>query len=324
MARVRTTIDTGRRVTPGTQRALLFALFSIPVLALAAAILLFFLAGGLDLSILMPLWLVPLVLGAAAFTGCALVLRQRRSTERQIQDLRAKITSEGDQARRRLLRRLDHELKNPLTVLQAVISGSEDQLPDAASWGSVATQTRRLSRLVGDLRGLAELEVAQLERVQVDVEQLLRDVLDDTAEGPQGRDAEQRRFSLHLPKAPWPLPAIQGDPDLLRLSLHNLLSTAIKYSSAGDSIEITAQELDGSLIIDIADTGRGIPEEEQDLVLEELARASNARDMPGSGIGLALVRVIVADHGGTLILRSRDGHGTSVSMRLPLHPPAAA
>ncbi|WP_396277284.1 sensor histidine kinase [Glutamicibacter creatinolyticus] len=102
------------------------------------------------------------------------------------------------------------------------------------------------------------------------------------------------------------------------------MSNAIKYSSAGDSIEITAQELDGSLIIDIADTGRGIPEEEQDLVLEELARASNARDMPGSGIGLALVRVIVADHGGTLILRSRDGHGTSVSMRLPLHPPAAA
>ncbi|WP_421014200.1 hypothetical protein, partial [Glutamicibacter creatinolyticus] len=100
MARVRTTIDTGRRAADGAQRVLLSALFSIPVLALAAAILLFFLAGGLDLSILMPLWLVPLVLGAAAFTGCALVLRQRRSTERQIQDLRAKINSEGDQARR--------------------------------------------------------------------------------------------------------------------------------------------------------------------------------------------------------------------------------
>jgi len=123
VARVRTTIDTGRRAADGAQRVLLSALFSIPVLALAAAILLFFLAGGLDLSILMPLWLVPLVLGAAAFTGCALVLRQRRSTERQIQDLRAKITSEGDQA-------------------------------------------RRLSGMVGDLRGLAELEVAQLERVQ--------------------------------------------------------------------------------------------------------------------------------------------------------------
>ncbi|WP_279402800.1 sensor histidine kinase, partial [Arthrobacter sp. JCM 19049] len=174
------------------------------------------------------------------------MLRQRRSTERQIQDLRAKITSEGDQA-------------------------------------------RRLSRMVGDLRGLAELEVAQLERVQWTWNSCCVTCWMTRTKDPRA-GTPNNAGSPCTCQGSMAAAGNSGDPDLLRLSLHNLLSNAIKYSSAGDSIEITAQELDGSLIIDIADTGRGIPEEEQDLVLEELARASNARDMPGSGIGLALVR----------------------------------
>ena len=307
--------DTPRR----SDRGLRLGLWLVPLLAIGGCVLAVMVASDLNLSILIPFWLAPLLLGAVATAGCAVALRQRQRLRRKLDDLGVRIQQEGDQARRRLLQRLDHELKNPLTVLQTVVSGSEHGVPDAESWASVATQTRRLSRLVGDLRGLAELEVAQLERIDVDLESLLRDVLDDTAEGTQGIEAEKRKISLHLPRAPWPLPLLKGDPDLLRLSLQNLLSNAIKYSQPGDSIEITAQELDGWVIIDIADTGRGIPDHEQELVLEELARGSNARDMPGSGIGLALVKVIVARHGGALILRSRDGHGTSVSVRLPLH-----
>ncbi|WP_396277179.1 sensor histidine kinase [Glutamicibacter creatinolyticus] len=302
----------------GPQRGLRLAVWLLPLLALIGVVVVLFLAPGLQLVVRVPLWLVPLQVGAVAAAACALVLSGRQRAARREREVRAGLKQEADQARRRLLRRLDHELKNPLTVLETVITGSEGGVADAEGWRSVATQTRRLSRLVGDLRGLAELEVAELERIEVDLESLLREVLDDTAEGPQGQEAEQPRISLHLPKAPWPLPRVQGDPDLLRLSLQNLVGNAIKYSTPGDSIEITAQELDGWVIIDIADTGRGIPHDEHQLVLEELARGSNARDQPGSGIGLALVRVIVARHGGALILRSRDGHGTSVSIRLPL------
>lgn len=305
-------LQIGRRL-----RAVLWLIPSLAILAYVAALLF---APGLRLSIVIPLWLAPLLIGALLLALCGAAIIQRRQLKRFEEKMRVQIRDDGDQARRRLLRRLDHELKNPLTVLETVISGGEHEMPDAESWNIVATQTRRLSRLVGDLRGLAELEVAQLERIDVDLESLLRDVLDDTAEGVEGPEAEQRKISLHLPKAPWPLPLVKGDPDLLRLSLQNLLSNAIKYSQPGDSIEISAQELDGWVIIDIADTGRGIPENEQELVLEELARASNARDKPGSGIGLALVRVIVTRHGGSLMLRSRDGHGTSVSLRLPLQP----
>lgn len=307
-------------VAPPVRRGRITFWVILVVALLAAGAALIF-SPQLRLSLVLPLWLVPLVLLALVVIVAVLLQLQRRRLRQAAQESQAQIRLANDQARRRLLRRLDHELKNPLTVLETVVSGGEDGMPDAQSWESVATQTRRLSRLVGDLRGLAELEVTQLERTDVNLESLLRDVLDDTAESAQGAEAKERKISLHLPKAPWPLPLIKGDPDLLRLSLHNLLSNAIKYSNTGDSIEITAQELDGWVLIDIADTGRGIPHDEQELVLEDLARGSNARDKPGSGIGLALVRVLVARHGGSLNLRSREGHGTSVSLRLPMLPP---
>lgn len=305
-------------ISQRTVRNLRRLLWLLPLLAVIAAAVAFFLAPQLRLAVHLPLWLAPVLLATFGLLLVLILLVQSRKLQRAAHRLQTQLREENDQARRRLLRRLDHELKNPLTVLETVVSGSENGMPDSQSWESVATQTRRLSRLVGDLRGLAELEIAQLERIEVDLESLLRDVLDDTAEGPLGTEAEQRKIFLHLPKAPWPLPLIKGDPDLLRLSLQNLVSNAIKYSEPQDSIEITAQELDGWVIIDIADTGRGIPQAEQELVLEELARGSNARDKPGSGIGLALVRVIVSRHGGSFNLRSRDGHGTSVSIRLPL------
>jgi two-component system OmpR family sensor kinase len=70
------------------------------------------------------------------------------------------------------------------------------------------------------------------------------------------------------------------------------------------------------VLIEVADTGAGIPADEIDQVWQELARGRHARSLPGTGIGLALVRVIVARHGGQVAIRSRDGQGTVVSVRL--------
>ncbi len=72
-------------------------------------------------------------------------------------------------------------------------------------------------------------------------------------------------------------------------------------------------------MLEIADTGRGIPPADQPVVFEELARGANARDRPGSGLGLALARTIVARHGGDITLVSREGQGTRVRVSLPAH-----
>lgn len=77
-------------------------------------------------------------------------------------------------------------------------------------------------------------------------------------------------------------------------------------------------EEDEHVVVEVADTGIGIPDDEPGQVWEELARGRAARGVPGTGLGLTLVRVIATRHGGQAVLRSRAGQGTVVSLRLPL------
>jgi two-component system OmpR family sensor kinase len=221
--------------------------------------------------------------------------------------------------RRRFLRLLDHELKNPLTAIMAGLANlggdtSADQ--QQATLTSVETQVQRLNQLVGDLRKLSDLETRPIEFHSVDIPALLQDVFEIT----QARVKDQRQFNLLIPQTPWPLPEILGDHDLLFLAIHNLLDNAVKFTQPGDSIELRASEDGHIVLIEIADSGPGIPEDELELVWGELFRGKSARGIPGSGIGLALVQAIVRRHQGSVSVRSRRGSGTVVSIRLPLIP----
>jgi two-component system OmpR family sensor kinase len=129
--------------------------------------------------------------------------------------------------------------------------------------------------------------------------------------------ADQRHLHLSIPQAPWPLPKIQGDPDLLLLAVHNLMDNALKFSRPGDTLELHAFEDGAEIVIEVADTGPGIPEDEQPHVWEELYRGVGGRGIPGSGLGLALVRAIAERHNGRATLRSRLGQGTVFTLRLP-------
>ncbi len=217
--------------------------------------------------------------------------------------------------RRRFLRRLDHELKNPLTALHAGLANLS-ALPagnqrDAAR-ASVEAQVARLSRLVADLRKLAELERRPLECVPVDLGQLLAEAVELAQETPD------RAITLTLPQAPWPLPPVPGDRDLLFLACYNLLDNACKFTRPGDAIEMRAFEDGRRVVVEVADTGPGIPEKDLPHVFEELYRGENARGVEGSGLGLALVRAVARHHGGSVAVRSREGEGTAVTLRLPL------
>jgi two-component system OmpR family sensor kinase len=111
---------------------------------------------------------------------------------------------------------------------------------------------------------------------------------------------------------------VQGDVDLLFLAVHNLISNALKFSRAGDTVEVRAFEDGQTVAIEVADTGPGIAEADVPHVWEELYRGQGARGIPGSGLGLSLVQAIVLRHEGTVRLRSREGQGTVVSLRLPV------
>lgn len=226
--------------------------------------------------------------------------------------------SQAADDRRRFLRRLDHELKNPLTAIRAGLANlveAPSQDLQAEALDSVQAQALRLSRLSADLRKLAELETRPLELAAVNLGDLLEDAF---ALAQDRQDANERNLALTIPRAPWPLPAVSGDHDLLFLAVHNLIDNALKFSRSGDTVEIRAFEDGATVVLEVADTGPGIPEDEIAHVWEELYRGQQARGVPGSGLGLALVRAIAERHGGRVTLRSRTGQGTVFTIRLPV------
>jgi two-component system, OmpR family, sensor kinase len=217
--------------------------------------------------------------------------------------------------RRRFLQRLDHELKNPLTAILAGLANLKDNVPnkEQTTVVSVEVQAKRLSRLVSDLRKLSDLETRTLELSNVNLTELLEEIFNSFADLPE---VSERKMTLTIPKAPWPLPEISADRDLLLLAIHNLLTNAVKFTRPGDTIELRANEEDQFVLIEVADTGPGIPDTEAPHVWEELYRGVAARGVPGSGLGLALVKAIITRHNGQVTLRSRPGKGTVFTIKL--------
>jgi two-component system OmpR family sensor kinase len=174
----------------------------------------------------------------------------------------------------------------------------------------------RLNRLVGDLRKLVELERRPLERAPVDVAALLNEVVELAWE------TFDQEIILTLPQAPWPLPPASGDRDLIFLACYNLVENAGKFTRPDDAIEVRAFEDDRWIVVEVADTGPGIPEQDRPYIFEELYRGDNARAVEGSGLGLTLVRAVARHHGGRVTVRSREGQGTAFTLRLPRSPDA--
>jgi two-component system OmpR family sensor kinase len=254
-----------------------------------------------------------IVLGLAVSLTCAGGLFFWNLAYRRYAQALTRTRREYNDAHRRFILRLDHELKNPLTAIRAGLANLGNQ-NDAHALSSVRAQVDRLAQLTADLRKLADLETRAIEEEPVDLAQLLDEMMVLARERPE---AEHCRLRLALPQAPWPLPPVAGDRDLIFLALHNLMDNAIKFSRPNDTIEIRAFEDGPSVAVQIADTGPGVGEDELPHLGEELFRGSAARSIDGSGLGLALVYAIVARHRGNIAIRSRLGQGTVVTLRFP-------
>jgi two-component system OmpR family sensor kinase len=211
--------------------------------------------------------------------------------------------------RRRFIQRLDHELKNPLTAIQVQLDNLQAGEVAPAMIAEVRTQADRLSTLTRGLRRLADLETRALERERVEVGELLDEVI-DLLQMPE-------RIALDVQRVPWPIPPIEGDRELLLMALRNLVDNALKYSPADSIVQVRARHTSGALVVEVIDTGRGIQPDELPLVVEELYRGSNTRDVAGSGLGLAMAQRILERHNGRLEIRSRPAQGTIATVQLP-------
>jgi two-component system OmpR family sensor kinase len=276
------------------------------------------------LSIKIDFGLLALFAGLILSAVILISVLTRRAFNRQRNYLTARERLKHAEAQRRFLRRLDHELKNPLTGIRAALAnlesagaagGTPSAIPD------IQHQVERLTRLTAGLRKLADLEEIPLEYDKVNLADLLKETVEAVRAHPSGSGRDLR---LVVPSVPWPLPEITADRDLLSLMFFNLIENAMKYSGKQDTVEVRASEQAGHVQIEIADTGPGIPPDEIPRLFEELYRGTNARGCEGSGRGLALVRRVVDRHEGRVSVRSRrDGaRGTVFTVTLPITAPA--
>ncbi len=252
-----------------------------------------------------------------------LLLRERQTAAGARRSIDAVRTAQAEE-HHLFLFRLDHELKNPLQALRNALAnvGLDALSPEQEQALDIARdQALHLSRLVTDLRNLDQLETAEIEQKEVPVGAVLEAAIKVAQTGVRDVPAIDAGHSLvlNIQETAWP-PVVLGDRDLLQLAVYNLIGNACKFSPPGSPVEIWALPEDSMVRIDVIDRGQGIPAEDLPHMGEVLYRGRTARDIPGSGLGLALVRTVVAKHGGRFTMRSQPGECTVATIRLPLVP----
>ena len=221
--------------------------------------------------------------------------------------------------RRQMTADIAHDLRTPLTVLagylEAMEEGSLALTPERLQ--IMQQEVRGLTRLVEDLRilSLADAGKLTLHRQETDVGELLAQTRQTYA--PQ---AVQQQVTLNTEVDPELGPA-SLDPERMRQVLGNLLSNALRHTGAGGTVQLAARrDGPGAFLLQVRDSGDGIPAEDLPHIFNRFYRGDKARaDTDGaSGLGLAIVRSLVEMHGGEITVESAPGQGTTFLIRLPL------
>ena len=221
-------------------------------------------------------------------------------------------------ARQRFVADAAHELHSPLTAIRSdleLLAGSAGA-PQADRLARLRAQTRRLEELTTGLLALSRLETdaAPPDRAPLDLAALLR-----VAVEPFASRAEQAgvRFALHTPAEPLP---IAGDARQLEQAIGNLLDNALKFTPPGGAVDVTLRREGVAAVLQVSDTGIGIPPADAPYLFDRFHRAANATAYPGSGLGLAIVRAVVAAHGGE-VSAAPAAPGATFTVRLPAVTP---
>ncbi len=232
----------------------------------------------------------------------------------------------AEQTRRDFVAQVAHELRTPLTnislnVEAAVDDGEEDAKLRGRCLNVINQESQRLAQVVNDMLSVSEIEAGSmtLRHDDIRLDALFADLAEDFRQ-----QAEEKQVSLKLDLPP-KLPVIQGDRDKLAISLHNLLGNAIKYSTDGGEVVVSASAEDGQLTVAVKDKGIGIDKDELAKVFDRFYRAKDSRlsGITGTGLGLPIAREIVRRHGGDIEATSELNQGSTFTLHMPYKPEAA-
>lgn len=237
-----------------------------------------------------------------------------------INDLLARLES-SFKAQQRFIADASHELRTPLAVLRGeteVALGKTRTVEEyQQSLALIQDEAESLSRIVEDLFILARQPIST--RAALHTERIsLNDAVKDCARAAQVL-ALRKGVRLKLANDPPPL-ALNGDEELIKRMILNLLDNAVKYTPAGGEISLALARENGNAEIVVRDTGMGIPETDQPRVFDRFFRVdkARARAMGGAGLGLSIAHWIVEAHGGEISLASTPGQGSTFTVVLPV------
>jgi two-component system phosphate regulon sensor histidine kinase PhoR len=221
--------------------------------------------------------------------------------------------------RRELIGNISHEFRTPLAGIKAMVEtlsgGAVDDKKTAWDFlTKIDSEVDRLTQLVAELTELSRIETgtAELKLEPVNLNQLA-----DEAIARLSPQAERQKLAIAREFAT-DLPPVPADKDRVRQVITNLVHNAIKFTPPGGEIKITTRTLEESAVVDIADTGIGIPKEDLPHVFERFYKGDKARAGEGTGMGLAIAKHVVEAHGGNIWVESEEGKGATFSFSLPL------
>jgi two-component system phosphate regulon sensor histidine kinase PhoR len=225
----------------------------------------------------------------------------------------------AEQVRRTFLANLSHDLRTPLASLQAMLDtlqdGALDDRPAAIDFlQRMDAEVQSLNRLVSEFLELTRIESGQLALypTPTDLGLVVR-----AAVARMQPQARQRRIDLVAQVAPG-LPQVLIDGPRIEQALLNLVQNALTFTPAGEQIVVTAAVDAQELIVQVQDTGIGIPAEDLPHVFERFYKVDRSRSASGTGLGLAIVKHLVERHGGQVSAHSKPEQGTTITIRLPL------
>jgi two-component system phosphate regulon sensor histidine kinase PhoR len=223
--------------------------------------------------------------------------------------------------RREFVANVSHELRTPLTSIRALVETLEtgavdDPRMEAEFLGRIIGETDRLTALVEDLLDLARLEAGRspLRRTRIAPDVLVRQGADRLL--PQ---IERARLNLEIVTAE-DMPDVEVDVSRIEQVLLNLVHNAIKFTPPEGTITVEASATPTDIVVEVRDTGIGIPPDEQGRLFERFYKSDKARRSEGTGLGLAIAKHIVQAHGGDISVTSNVGSGSTFRFTLPLQP----